>query len=56
MNILHIENIDIIDGTPLLDIKPYVPFFDIYKTDKIGWLTDIMDISNKMKSDDRFNK
>ena len=27
--ILHIEDIDIVDGTPLLDIKPYVPEFDI---------------------------
>jgi len=36
--ILHVEDVDIIDGTPLLDIKPYVPDFDMRKTDKIGWL------------------
>ena len=24
-NIVHVENVDILDGTPLLDIKPYVP-------------------------------
>ena len=35
---LHIRGIDIIDGTPLLDIKPYVPQFDIQKAVKIGWL------------------
>ncbi|CAN5631417.1 hypothetical protein BH10CHL1_BH10CHL1_33170 [soil metagenome] len=28
-----------IDGTPLLDIKPYVPEFDVRTTDKIGWFT-----------------
>ena len=36
---LHVEDVDIIDGTPLLDIKPYVPDFDMRKTDQIGWLT-----------------
>jgi len=38
-NILHAENVDILDGTPLLDIKPYVPQFDHLKeTVRIGWL------------------
>lgn len=37
-NILYIQNVDVIDGTPLLDIKPYVPKFDQRKTAKIGWL------------------
>ena len=35
-NTLHVENIDIIDGTPLLDIKPYIPQFDTPPTAKIG--------------------
>jgi tRNA (Thr-GGU) A37 N-methylase len=26
-----------LDGTPLLDIKPYVPEFDVHKVDKLGW-------------------
>lgn len=39
-NILHIQNIDVVDGTPLLDIKPYVPAFDVYPADKIGWIED----------------
>lgn len=30
-NILHIKNVDIVDGTPLLDIKPYVPQFDTHE-------------------------
>jgi len=37
-NILYIQDVDIIDGTPLLDIKPYVPKFDQRKTARIGWL------------------
>jgi tRNA (Thr-GGU) A37 N-methylase len=35
---IHIQDVDIIDGTPLLDIKPYVPAFDLRETDEIGWL------------------
>lgn len=36
--ILHIQNIDIVNGTPLLDIKPYVPEFDQHSTIRTGWL------------------
>ena len=36
-NILDIEGVDVLDGTPLLDIKPYVPEFDMLKNVKIGW-------------------
>ena len=44
---LYIENVDIIDGTPLLDIKPYVPTFDEFKNVRIGWLEDKYDENNK---------
>lgn len=37
-NILQVAQIDILDGTPLLDIKPYVPEFNQIKNIKIGWL------------------
>lgn len=37
-NTLHIQDVDILDGTPLLDIKPYVPKFDHRDAYKIGWL------------------
>ncbi len=37
-NILKIGGIDVIDKTPLLDIKPYVPEFDQRENVKIGWL------------------
>jgi len=37
-NVLKVRGIDVIDGTPLLDIKPYVPEFDQREGVKIGWL------------------
>jgi tRNA-Thr(GGU) m(6)t(6)A37 methyltransferase TsaA len=37
-NMIYIQNVDILDKTPLLDLKPYVPRFDNIKTNKIGWL------------------
>lgn len=36
-NILDIEGVDMLDGTPLLDIKPYVPDFDMRTDLKTGW-------------------
>jgi tRNA-Thr(GGU) m(6)t(6)A37 methyltransferase TsaA len=35
---LHIQNVDVVDSTPLLDIKPYVPAFDAPTVEKIGWI------------------
>jgi len=37
-NTLHVEGIDVLDGTPLLDIKPYVPPFDAFPEATMGWL------------------
>ncbi len=37
-NILEIEAVDVLDGTPLLDIKPYVPEFDRKDGVRVGWL------------------
>ena len=37
-NMIHVGNVDILDKTPVLDIKPYIPQFDSRKTSKIGWL------------------
>ena len=36
-NSLEIEGVDMLEGTPLLDIKPYVPEFDIRTNTQIGW-------------------
>ena len=55
-NILHIQDVDIIDGTPLLDIKPFVPHFDQRKAEKIGWLTGKIDKLHSGRDDGRFAK
>ena len=52
--ILHIENVDILDGTPLLDIKPYVPEFDAQFNVRTGWLENAWQTLRHRKSDDRF--
>ncbi|MHC1783715.1 MAG: tRNA (N6-threonylcarbamoyladenosine(37)-N6)-methyltransferase TrmO [Anaerolineaceae bacterium] len=36
-NMLSFKGADMLDGTPLLDIKPYIPEFDIFKVEKTGW-------------------
>ena len=38
-NVLEIEGVDVLDGTPLLDIKPYIPDFDVRTGVKTGWYT-----------------
>ncbi len=37
-NVLEIKGVDVLDGTPLLDLKPYVPEFDVRMPARIGWL------------------
>jgi tRNA-Thr(GGU) m(6)t(6)A37 methyltransferase TsaA len=51
---LHILNVDILDNTPLLDIKPYVPEFDAPKNVRTGWLDKAMKDASVKRSDDRF--
>ena len=53
---LDIENVDILDGTPLLDIKPYVPEFDHQEECRIGWLKQVHRMVKGKRSDDRFRK
>jgi tRNA-Thr(GGU) m(6)t(6)A37 methyltransferase TsaA len=55
-NILYIKDVDILDGTPLLDIKPYVAEFDIRKVRKNGWLEQQVSKLDKTKDDARFKK
>lgn len=52
--VLHIENVDVLDGTPLLDIKPYVPEFDPRGEVRTGWLEEAGKIVSSRKSDNRF--
>lgn len=54
-NILYIKDVDILDGTPLLDIKPYVPEFDRRENVKIGWLEKNVDKLSETEDDGRFS-
>ena len=52
---LHIANLDILNGTPLLDIKPYVPQFDHPTSPQaIGWLQKSVANLDSTRSDERF--
>jgi tRNA (adenine37-N6)-methyltransferase len=53
-NVLHVEGIDVLDGTPLLDVKPYVPDFDQRSDACTGWLSKTTDVVATKRSDDRF--
>jgi len=55
-NILYLENVDILDKTPLLDLKPYVPEFDQWDADRTGWLEQAKGRVKNHKSDDRFSE
>lgn len=51
---LRVRNIDILDGTPLLDIKPYVPEFETDGEVRTGWLEEVRKTVEHRRSDDRF--
>jgi tRNA-Thr(GGU) m(6)t(6)A37 methyltransferase TsaA len=53
-NRLYLGNVDILDGTPLLDIKPYVPEFDQPADARVGWLEEARGKLRSTRSDDRF--
>jgi len=52
-NILEVADVDMIDGTPILDIKPYVPEFDSYSDSKAGWFDE--STSRQRTADGRFD-
>jgi len=51
---LHLLDVDMVDGTPILAIKPYVPMFDSKPEAKVGWLSGRDRDAEEMKSDGRF--
>lgn len=53
-NIVTIKGIDVLDGTPLIDIKPYIPQFDGVTGVKTGWMNKSKTEVNTARSDDRF--
>jgi len=50
--VLRIEGVDLLDGTPVLDIKPYVRDFDDQTEVRCGWLDDVR--GRETVADDRF--
>ena len=55
--ILRVADVDILDGTPLLDIKPYAGRFDQWDVRRCGWLDHIHpeDESPSTRADERFH-
>ncbi|MFW5810985.1 MAG: tRNA (N6-threonylcarbamoyladenosine(37)-N6)-methyltransferase TrmO [Thermodesulfobacteriota bacterium] len=53
-NIVYVEGIDVLDGTPLLDIKPYIEEFDAVKESTSGWMQASDEEIRKKRSDERF--
>jgi tRNA-Thr(GGU) m(6)t(6)A37 methyltransferase TsaA len=53
-HILKIKDVDVIDGTPLLDIKPYVPDFDVRTVDSCGWIEKSSRRLDAVRDDGRF--
>ena len=54
-NVLIIEDVDMIDGTPIIDIKPYAPQFDERKNVQTGWLKKNANVETA-RSDNRFSR
>ena len=52
---LHIEDLDIVDGTPLLDIKPYIPKIDAHMVERLGWAENKVERFPNVKADSRFD-
>ena len=52
-NVLDIGNVDMVSGTPIIDIKPYVPAFDSRAECRIGWFARKLDSAAKVRADDR---
>lgn len=51
--LLYFAGNDMLDGTPVFDIKPYVPAFDIRQTTRVGWFEDKLDQLASTQADGR---
>jgi tRNA-Thr(GGU) m(6)t(6)A37 methyltransferase TsaA len=53
--VLYLSEVDMLDGTPILDIKPFCPKFDHRKDVRVGWMENTFrDSGHRKISDDRF--
>ena len=48
-NILHLDLVDVLDGTPLLDIKPYAAKFDRIEATRNGWQDEVDEVSARLR-------
>lgn len=54
-NIVHVEQVDMLDGTPLIDIKPFYPRYDNRQNVTIGWLEEKKNVPlERLRADERF--
>jgi len=53
-NIVEFKGVDILDGTPLLDIKPYIQNFDHVQDPQSGWMKSSLEEVKEKRSDERF--
>ncbi len=53
-NILEIQEVDILDGTPLLDIKPFISDVDVRRRSRKGWLSRRIHRLHRARDDARF--
>ncbi|NDY56250.1 tRNA (N6-threonylcarbamoyladenosine(37)-N6)-methyltransferase TrmO [Desulfovibrio sulfodismutans] len=53
-NMVELENVDMLDQTPVLDIKPYVADFDVWDADRFGWFDGVSGNAVRVRSDGRF--
>lgn len=45
--VVHLERVDLLDGTPVLDLKPYVPAFDAFPDAREGWLDEVAGVAGE---------
>lgn len=53
-NVIHFQGVDMLNGSPLLDIKPYYSYFDDRQNVRNGWLEGKVLTAERLKSDNRF--
>ncbi len=51
---IHVTGVDVVDGTPLVDIKPFVPEFDVPSDVETGWMTASESTIRSERADERF--
>jgi tRNA-Thr(GGU) m(6)t(6)A37 methyltransferase TsaA len=53
--VLHVRGIDLLDGTPVLDVKPFVPLFDARESARAGWFEQVGERVHEVRSDNRYS-